>query len=164
MRVFYVSPLCNASVSSRRNCFVTFRKQEPRVTRDESRFRSSLSQPRLLINHNLGRIFLEITSSWKNCPPLPRTRVSNRDISYLKWNRNRSANLLARAVISPSSPAYVFFCMNLQFFPARNRPDFSKVGRIEQTSLLRSQFHPDAPETTVIFQKTLFPGAKVERR
>lgn len=37
----FLPPLCNASVSSRRNCvrFVTFRKQEPRVTRNPlSRF------------------------------------------------------------------------------------------------------------------------------
>lgn len=78
---------------------------------------------------------------------------------------SKSERKLARASCNLSLlSAYVFFCMNLQFFPARNRPDFSKVGRIEQTSLLRSQFHPDAPETTVISQKTLFPGAKVERR
>lgn len=81
---------------------------------------------------------------------------------------SKSERKLARAsciLLSLSfflSPAYVFFCMNLQFFPTRNRSDFSEAG-VESKQAYSSQFHPDAPETTVISQKTLFPGAKVER-
>lgn len=72
-----------------------------------------------------------------------------------------SCNLAPSSLSLSLPPVYVFFCMNLQFFPARNRSDFSEA-EAEQTSLLYSQFHPDAPETTVISQKTLFPGAKAE--
>lgn len=100
--------------------------------------------------------------------PFPSpTRLASReihreDISYLKWNRNRSANLLylALSFFLSLSPAYVFFCMNLQFFPTRNRSDFSEAGGREQTSLLLAvssrcpRDHGDFSENVISWRKS----------